>query len=319
MKDFKGARTILKNGWNASSSRLIEKDFKKYLLRNSKYEISLYDMLQDILQDKSLFFILSRWLLTKFLTKISKSSKDNNSTKERLLTRADLVKSHPSLISPWIFLSTSTTPTKTYLKKALKTSKHLLDASKTSFLLIQTPDHKSLLQSLTYTISITKSQTSEPLKTHSKAYASPNYLSIPLVAISDLSYPINYLSSFFSSTENEPLYKLYNILGNPKNGKNLIPLGETGVIYSKLSKLWTGGKKQAKMDPQTIAHYCKKLEKQGFIICTILQQNSERKVYLRSEYFKKYLQVVYGFYKNPGYLDRLPHRKVFMNEPPHQI
>ena len=74
-----------------------------------------------------------------------------------------------------------------------------------------------------------------------------------------------------------------------------------------------------KMDHQIVAHYCKKLEKAGFIICTILQQNSERKVYLREAYYQKYLGIIYEFYPSLTYLDKLPYKKLFMNDEPHQV
>ena len=52
----------------------------------------------------------------------------------------------------------------------------------------------------------------------------------------------------------------------PKNTKEQT-YGSAGIVYSKISKLFskTYGTK-IKMDHQIVAHYCKKLEKQGFIV-----------------------------------------------------
>ena len=121
---------------------------------------------------------------------------------------------------------------------------------------------------------------------------------------------INFIENFFKREKNEPLYKLYNIIiGN----------GEDGVTYSKLSKVFTKtyGKK-IKMDHQTVAHYCKKLEKQGFIIWTTLQKNSERKVFPREEYINKFRRIVSTFYPSIYYLDRFPY-KMYKNEEAHQV
>jgi len=105
---------------------------------------------------------------------------------------------------------------------------------------------------------------------------------------------VDFLESFFLREKNEPLFKLYYILSSNfvarSPSKTPQAYGSTGITYNKISSLFTKhfGKK-IKMDPQIVSHYCKKLEKHGFIICTTLQRNSERKVFLREAYFQKYL------------------------------
>ena len=117
---------------------------------------------------------------------------------------------------------------------------------------------------------------------------------------SQQTFNINLIESFFKREKNEPLYKLYNII---------ISNGEDGITYSKISKAFTKAYgKKIKMDHQIVAHYCKKLEKQGFIIWTTLQKNSERKVYPREEYFSKFFKIISTFYSSIHFLDKFPYK-----------
>lgn len=88
---------------------------------------------------------------------------------------------------------------------------------------------------------------------------------------------------------------------------------------SSFYHLTGNAKRSLKMDPQIVAHYCKKLEKQGFIIWTKLRQNSERKVFTRPAYLNKFHGVLYRFYDDLLYLDKRAHKKLFHNDEPHQI
>ena len=48
-----------------------------------------------------------------------------------------------------------------------------------------------------------------------------------------------------------------------------------------------GSKREAKLNTQNIAHYCKaKLEKRGFLVSTIVNATSEKKVYVTHHYIK---------------------------------
>lgn len=106
---------------------------------------------------------------------------------------------------------------------------------------------------------------------------------------------VNFLDNFFKLEDNEKLWKLNSIIRNH---------GKAGLVYSKISKLFskTYGKRD-KIDSQNVSHYSKKLEKHRFVICTTLQQNSERKIFPREEYVQRYYDVVMNFYPKLNYLD----------------
>ena len=74
-----------------------------------------------------------------------------------------------------------------------------------------------------------------------------------------------------------------------------------------------------KMDSWTVSHYSKKLEKYRFVICTTLQQNSERKIFPRQDYVQKFYKVAWGFYDKLDYLDAAKYKKTFLNDPIHRI
>jgi hypothetical protein len=63
------------------------------------------------------------------------------------------------------------------------------------------------------------------------------------------------------------------------------------------------------MDHQIVSHYCKKLEKHGFIIWTTLQRNSERKIFLREAYYEKFFSIVLKCHPSLSYFESLTHKK----------
>jgi len=86
------------------------------------------------------------------------------------------------------------------------------------------------------------------------------------------------LEHFFIWEQNEVLYKIYEIADS---------FWENGATYKQLLDEYNWRHKANKLNTQNIAHYCKaKLEKRGFLVSTIVNSTSEKKVYVTHHYFK---------------------------------
>jgi hypothetical protein len=237
-----------KRGGDPAEISVIDKQIRKWVENRSRGEVTMMEFLKEIYAGQKLAAVLRNEMLVRVVERFVRVD-----LKGRVQRRRDLRKGKSlegSVNGVWVFVEDEYEGEKVdkgFRKKVMSRLKKLImnDYVKKSSKNVEEFD--KLLKILKITASCSErsftSKTLPKIKSETLSFIT----SFPLKPLPNpITYNVNFLESFFKREENEPLYKLYNILtsgGSKPAQKGALkeqPIhGATGMIYSKISKLFT--------------------------------------------------------------------------------